>query len=396
MAGWIPKIFGGARTPVGVDVGARSIKAVQLRPLSGGRWAVAASASIPRSAAEDAAVAGAQPAAVTAPLATGEVERLHDVLRRQGFGGSGVVLAIPSSRLLSASLELPPRSSNAPVDSIARAEFARAHKLPLEAPNFEFAHWELPAAARGGRTSQALAVGCTHADADAVLRPFDEDGLDVVALDVEAWALARACGSLAAPPGRVTALLDMGWNACRLVVVHHRTVCYTRLLTDAALRHLHRAVGQHLGLEPEVARHVLEDAALWAAGHGGDAPGDAAGERGGESANESSPAVDVRRIVWAHFDAMIAELRTSFSYAAHQYPDAPLQRLLLTGGGAVIPGAAEYLREALGIEARVARPADVAECPAGFAAAPASMTALGLAMFADADGAAENSGEVRA
>ena len=390
-------IFGAARTPIGVDVGARAVKAVQLKPLPDNRWAVAAAASIPRSLAEDATLAGPQSAAVTPPLAESEVERLHDVLGRQGFRGSALVLAIPSSRLLSASLELPPRASNAPVDSIARGEFARAHKLPLEEPNFEFAHWELPAAARGGKTSQAMAVGCTHADADALLRPFDADGLDVVALDVEAWALARACGPLAAPAGRVTALLDMGWNACRLVVVHHRTVCYTRLLTDAALRHLHRAVGQHLGLEPEITRHVLEDASLWnAAGDGGAA--DAKPEGG---AGESSPAADVRRIVWAHFDAMVAELRISFSYAAHQYPDAPLQRLLLSGGGAMIPGAAEYLEAALGVEARVARPADVAACPAGVApasVAATSMTALGLALFAEVEQAeaAGSAGVVRA
>jgi Tfp pilus assembly PilM family ATPase len=213
----------GRRSPIGIDVGARAVKAVQLRAVAGHRWAVAAWACIPRALADNAVNGAPQAASVTAPLSAAEVRRLHDVLDRQGFRGRDVVLAVPSSRLMSASLDLPPRSSGAPVDSIARAEFARAHKLPLDPPNFEFEHWELPAPARAGRTAQALAVGCTHADADAVIQPFEDDGLDVLAFDAEAWALARACAPLAAPPGRITALLDLGWNGCRLVVVHHHT-----------------------------------------------------------------------------------------------------------------------------------------------------------------------------
>ena len=80
---------------------------------------------------------------------------------------------------------------------------------------------------------------------------------------------------------------------------------------------------------------------------------------------------------------MVAELRTSFSYVAHQYPDAPLQSLLITGGGAAIPGVAEYLETALGIAARTASPADVLPCSPSIPTTPSHMTALGLSLYSE-------------
>jgi len=111
------------RSAIGLDVGARSVKAIQFARdrFGDGGWRVAAAAEMPRESAPQEAAAGqpaGPPVAPTkaGPLAPAEVARLVATLERQGFAGADVVLAAPNDRVYTSMLELPPRSSNAPLD----------------------------------------------------------------------------------------------------------------------------------------------------------------------------------------------------------------------------------------------------------------------------------------
>src|SRR3954469_4436858 len=87
------------RTPIGLDLGARRVKAIQLEHGPDGPR-VAAAAVAPR------AGSGAGGSIVTAA----EVAGLSDLLYRTGFEGWDVVLAAPAGALVTAVLELPPRA----------------------------------------------------------------------------------------------------------------------------------------------------------------------------------------------------------------------------------------------------------------------------------------------
>src|SRR5439155_3902434 len=105
-------------------------------------------------------------------------------------------------------LELPPRSSNAPLERIARMEVARAHRFAPD--SFEMGCWDLPAAARATKQTPVMAVACTHSDAAAIMDPFEAGGMNVVALDVKAAALARACSPLlAADATAIIGIVDL-------------------------------------------------------------------------------------------------------------------------------------------------------------------------------------------
>src|SRR5688572_30026381 len=93
-------------TPIGLDIGSCSIKAVQLQRVRED-WRVAAVTSLPRPQ-------------INAPLDRIAVRRIADVLYRQGFHGQSVVLAAPSDKLAADILELPPRTSGVPLEQIAR------------------------------------------------------------------------------------------------------------------------------------------------------------------------------------------------------------------------------------------------------------------------------------
>jgi Tfp pilus assembly PilM family ATPase len=377
------------RSAIGLDVGARSVKAIQFvrERFGDGRWRVAAAAEMPReSAPQD--PAGGQPAAAQTPapakaalLAPAEVARLVATLERQGFDGSDVVLAVPNDRVFSSMLELPPRSSNAPLEQIARLEMARAHRLAPDA--FEMGSWDLPAAARATRQTHVMAVACTHADAAVVMDPFEAAGLTVTALDVKAAALARACAPLlGADAGGITGLVDLGWTSATLSLMHQGVVIYGRTLGDSGLHKLYATLAGRLGLDGEVIDYLLSDTGL-VGGH--EQPGaKEAPAPSAAAARTTKNATDAAGLIAAHFEAAVHELQVSLSYAQHQYPDTPLSRLLVVGGGGCIRGVTEHLRRTLGIEARAVAPADVAACPAHLAgpcSSPALTAALGLAQF---------------
>src|SRR5437868_5523700 len=83
-------------------------------------------------------------------------------------------------------------------------------------------------APRAGRSSQVMAVGCPHRDADTLIETFEREGLEVAALDVRASALARATRPLLPADKPICAVLDVGWSGTMLVMLHGGTVVYTR------------------------------------------------------------------------------------------------------------------------------------------------------------------------
>ena len=376
------------RSPIGIDVGARTVKAVQLgrERFGHGAWRVAAAAEVPRNdaAAPSADAPGAAAAKLPSGLSAGEVRRLMGTLERQGFAGTDVVLAVPNDKVVSSLLELPPRSSQAPLEQIARMEIARAHRLAPD--SFEMGCWDLPAAARATKQTPVMAVACTHADAAAVLDPFEAEGLHVRALDVRPAALARACAPLLrADAAGITGIVDLGWSAATLSLMHRGVAIYGRTLGDSGIGKLYLTLAARLGLETDVIDYLLADSGL-----GGAAGATASQRDGGTPAAAPAPATprakaatDAAGLIAAHFEAAVHELRVSLSYAQHQYPDTPLSRLLVVGGGGCIRGVTEHLHRSLGISARAASPADLAACSpavAGQCGSPALTAALGLAL----------------
>ncbi len=74
------------------------------------------------------------------------------------FAGRKAVLAVPAEKLLRGIVELGPIESGAPIDQVARMEFARVHNRDPQ--SFEMVYWMLPPSpARQGR-SQLLAAAC--------------------------------------------------------------------------------------------------------------------------------------------------------------------------------------------------------------------------------------------
>lgn len=344
------------RSPIGIDVSARYLHAVQLQRAGPG-WRLAAAGRYERVKPES-------------ELRPNELRLFSDLLERQGFTGREVTLAVPNDMLKSDLLELPSTATGPALLQLSRMEMARTHKcLP---DTFELATWPLPASDRNSEGQHVMAAACTHADSERLLEPWEASGLEVSGLDVHASVVARVIeGQLAKNP-HISAALDLTWDAARLVIFLENTVIYDRILADGGLRLLSETLINRLDVDHEVA-----DFALFQVGFGDTIKEEWA----------SWPLLtDARGIMATHFTSMLDELRISFSYAQHRYPEIPVDRLFLMGWGATMPGLRDPLDSMLGIETQVIAPSNTVETPLDAKAAyedPGFTLAAGLAQFED-------------
>jgi Tfp pilus assembly PilM family ATPase len=352
---WIPSRS--RRGPIGLDIGSRCVKAVQLAGQSGA-WRIAAASSIPRTPDEP-------------KLTEAEVQRITAVLRRQGFTGDSVVAAVPGEKLLTGILDVPPRDSGAPVEQIARMELATMHRT--EAGSFEMAWWELPAG-RGREGSRIMAAACPHAVSEEMIALLESGGLEVAAIDTECAALARVCDATADSFQRVSPVLDLGWRAARLVLLQQGTIVYERRLSEAGLGPLWHAITSQFNLEPRITDYLMTTVGL------GPAPGETP-----DDADDVPQLDEVRHLIGEHFEPMTREILSSLAYAEHQYPAAAgtKKSAMIIGGGAGIPGLAERFTQKMEVEVRRVSPAQRGVCGprlANLCQSPALTIAMGLAM----------------
>jgi len=311
-------------SPIGVDVGERYIKAVQFSR-SGGKWQISAAAGIKRDN-QGSDITGA------------EVRRLREQLNESGFHGNRLVLAVPGEKLLTGIMELPPASSGAPIDILARSELARMHKC--DAQSFEMASWQLPAPARAANTTFVMGAACTHADADSLLDCFEGEGFHVERLDIQSQAMARACGPLLNASMGLSGILDLGWTAPRLVLLYNGAVIYQRKLPKSAYGVMVDGLAGDLGMDAAQVEKMLS---------------------GADRAQPRPEAVDA--CLERYVAGIIEEMRIPLSYVSNQYPDVGSDRLLLVGGGARLDGLARRLAEAMDWTVCAARMADLADGP---------------------------------
>jgi Tfp pilus assembly PilM family ATPase len=335
---------------IGLDIGSRFIKAAQLR-YTRGQPRIAAVASIQR--------LGEQ-------LDATEVRRVGDILYRQGFAGNQIRMAVPPAKMLTSILELPPRTASSPFDQLARAEFARHQKCDPGA--LEMAWWELPQGSRVAKTTSVMAVWCRYTDADSLLIPFEDVGLDVLCLDSGSCAAARACANVLGGLTGISAILDLGWRSASLVILHDQTIIYDRPLGEAGIEQLYKDLAKSLGIQYDVLDILIAQPIS----------STSAPDASSTARHEIVHAVDT------HFSTLLKDLELSFSYAANQYASSAVNRLLLIGGGASIPSLAENWTQHLGIKVQVVRPADIFAYAEGVSNKDQSAmtTAIGLAMGA--------------
>lgn len=338
------------RTPIGIDFGRSRVKAAQLVRRRGG-WRLSAWACYDR--CEEAPAPSAR-----------EMDRLLGALERGGFAGDSVVLGAPSELVRTAVVDAPPRSSGAPIEQICGAQFAQMFRSSPAA--FEMHMREIPSGTDRGGACQVSVCGVASEEAAGLAAPFDRVGLRVEGIDLAEEALSRACvGACAAEEG-LTSLLDIGGGGVGLAVFLGGEALYHRRLEGLGVGRLVREVAKSLRVDADAARVLVDRVGL------GEAPVDGA---------DGVTASRVQGMAREYVEVLLRDMLRSLAYVLDRYPGESVARVRLTGGGASLPGLAEYFEELGGIEARRigADACGVSGAPAGCSGA--LVTAIGHAMW---------------
>lgn len=344
---------------MGVDIGHAVVRAAQVR-WRGDRPSLVAGLSWPLRnegtfTAEDAAALAA-------------------AMRRAGFVGRDVVAAGPAGSLLTTTMELPPRSSAAPLLQLARMELARIHRCEPQA--LELGMWDMPTPDRKPGATHAMVVGLATEAGESLAAVFASAGLRLVCLDVPMCAMARVCESCVAGVPGLVGMLEVGWKCCRVSLMHTGSSdgtlpVYERRVEEVALEGLSKSVEEKLGLSRDAVRVALRTSVE-----------EVAAESGARELLRH-----VRAFQAEFLDRLIPEVQRSFSYAVQMYPSMPMTTLLVTGEGEGVRGLRERLANALGLDVRSVLPSDIVRTLSGSVIArdASLVTALGMAVLHPGD-----------
>ncbi|MCX5661744.1 MAG: type IV pilus assembly protein PilM [Planctomycetota bacterium] len=348
-------MFGGWRTnqrgPIGVDLGAHSVRMIQLEQgPEGSIVAAAATSELPAGLP----ASGQIRSDAIAPIIRG-------MLAASDFSGSKVVSCLPATAVQYKNLRMP----KMPPDELAGAiQWEAADRLKLSTEQIQIQYFDAGEVRQGEESrEEIILLAAQRETVDEHLRLLLQSGLKPVAIDVVSGALARALGGkpsddLDAP---ATVVVDIGYSSSKVLICQSGRVVFFKLI-EIGGRKLDQAVAEALKLPvPEAAslRRELQRAAADREAGKSDAQG--ANPAPAQAAKGDAPRRDnLERVV---FDALRAtasdvakELGLCLRYYSVTFRGRRPEAVLLCGGEAHEPLLAKALGEGAGLRVEVARP----------------------------------------
>jgi type IV pilus assembly protein PilM len=314
-------------SPIGVDLGSRSIKLVQL---SGDRSRLieAARVELPPVSAQ----------ATPSEHAQRIVEALARGLKDRAFRGREAVVCLGERQLFVQSLRVP-KQTGPQLDRLVAQE--AAGRVPFPLAEAELRYVEAADVRQGDQTLREVIVFAAQRTLiQQVLEVIEEARLRPVAVDVEAAALAR---SYAAQYRREE---DRQARALLVHVGHSRTLALVAQGDDLLFVKSIEIGGQHFDLA--VARLLKMDLieATTLRRHHGDRRAE------DQDPEVAQSLVEALRPV---LERLASELAMCIRYHSVTFRGQPLVRLVLSGGEAT-PALAESLQHQLGLRAELSDP----------------------------------------
>jgi Tfp pilus assembly PilM family ATPase len=305
------------RSSIGVEIGMRSIRAVQL-VLDRGIWNIAATTVIPRGKAD---------------ALTDDLRQLAQTLPRRGFVGRDIVLAAPPELIVRVEFEVDAGVNNQEITERARRELASNGKCTTE--SLEIGWWTLPQCGPPEKKS-VLAVGCRTPAAEAMLSSFDEAGLTVIAIETPSQALSRWTASFLPNAAQTFIALNIGWSSTTLSYVLDGRVAFERTIPAAGVRNIHVVIAERFGFDADEIDVLLTS------------------EASDSDVHNDDLAHHLDTVLCDQLNDLREEIIRSIQYLSQRYAGRAIDHVILLGEGSAIHGIDERL--AASLNCRVDRP----------------------------------------
>lgn len=313
----------GKKSYIGLDLGAKGIKAMQMeRTGNGYRVARTAFIQTPPDSIKDGSVID--------PEAVGLAVR--QMMREQRISATNAVVGVAGASVIVRTVRIPKMPESTLRKSI---KFEASRYVPSSIED-SFIEFEIMGEASDGQMD-VLIVAAPRDIVESRIKACQIAGLEVDIVDVEAFAMYRSLVETNVGPynEETIALVDVGAQTTNVSVVSCGIFGMTRSINQGG-QVLTDALKSHFKLEDaeaELGKSQLDLRALIA-----------------EQKVQESPPL---RVLQPHLDDLIREIRRSLNYYQSQQTEhgtpTPVTRVLLAGGGANLPGLAEYMAHKLGL-----------------------------------------------
>ncbi len=349
-----------AANVVGLDIEAGSVAATEL--------------AVNGSVAIKAAAVGPMPPGAFVEGEVADPDAVADALKDL-FGAhklsKRVRLGVGNQRIVVRTLRLPAIEDPKELDAAIRFQAQEQMPMPLDQAVLEH-HVVGGVPGEDGSTPQidVVVVAARRDMVASFLEPLRRAGLEPMGIDVAAFGMIRAlAGAVSAPavegeaPRAETTLFCHVGDVANLAVARGRACLFTRV-SHAGLETLGERLARDRGL-------TYEHAMQWLSHVGLEQPLEAID-------GDPETVAEARRALEEGASALVDDLRLSLDYYSAQEAAVPVERIVLSGPGCVIPGFAERVEQGLGLPVLSVQPAELG----GFEPAAAARLTLpfGLAL----------------
>ena len=238
-----------------------------------------------------------------------------------------VASALPESKVYSDLITLP-QMEEEELKNAVPFEAAKHMPLTLEESYIDFSPIEITK----DKKMKILVVGAPRELVDFYREIIRASGLELISLDIKPIAAARA---LLSPEmeNQAILILDVGANNASITVFFKGNIVVASTVFSGGEAYV-RAAAKELKIERDEALKMSEIAAK------------------SEEKKER-----ILRVLFPLFDDLVTKVQKAISFHASKNPKKPtLDKILLTGGGAITPGFQEYIEQNVGVKTVIADP----------------------------------------
>ena len=299
---------------IGVDIGNGVIRAAELAGAAKAKPTLTRyhSVSIPPSAVRNGEVI--ESGTVTAAL--------KQLWSQAGFKSKKVVLGVGNQRVLVRDLAVP----KMPLDRIKESlPFLAQELLPLPVAEALLDFYPISeGVGESGPVINGLLIAAVKEAVLTNVRAVQAAGLDPVEVDLIPFALSRSLLSGRDARGTVS-LVQVGAATTTIIVARDGIPQFIRIMQNGS-DEVNKALVQRLGLAPEQAEQVKRGIGLAPNGY----------------TAEWQPAIEV---VFSVTSDLLANIRNTLSFWLSQRSGNQIERVIIAGGGAEMPGMAAALAD---------------------------------------------------
>jgi len=312
------KIIGRKTLPIGVDLGSSAVKMAQLR-LSGSDIELLAADSIevPQHCRED-----------LGQRLDFLARALHRIRKTNGFRGRECVLSLPAEATFLHQLKLP----QLPAGQI---DDALEEELPYPVDDVIVRYDVAGDIHEGGEAKQELIVAAVaQATLDAYLDMAERARLDVVGVDIEAYAIVDCFARQFRESAGVVLFVDLGASSTQVVLANGNEIVFARNLS-AGCERLDQDVAEALNIPVEEASAMRRDT---------------------QQAEIKGLTEDLDSALDSALGPLTNELAQCIRYHEAAFRNGSIQQAIFAGGGAHDTQVCSAIAERLNLRAQVGDP----------------------------------------